>query len=630
MIVPMHKVYVVARRSDREALLERVGELGLVHLTPVDPSRAVPDEQTIIAMENLRLAGQLLSGIEPAGSRPAIDPSTAAAEVLDIHRDSAEIQTRLSSLMRQVDQLALWGDTRREDVEALRAQGVNIKFYAVPAGALGEVRAQCVQQVGQLAGKRVVVAAVNRDGEPVVPEGAEELELPGRDRPSLKAEAAELDDKLRAGRKRLGELAQLRDEMNKEYLRREEVAKFTVAARGAMLSETLFALQGWCPTDRSDRLAELLREGGIDTAVQPIEPGEDEKPPTLIKYPRWAMPIKGLSEILMTFPGYREYDLSAFFMLALPLFAAMLIGDAGYGLVFLLPALIWRRKLSAKAGAAKVQLLIVVGFATLVWGVITGNYFGVGPAHMAQAGGYVQELDAQTVPDIEAMKQGTDAWAKVGSSMLVVAPLWRADEEAARMLLIQLSFLIGTLHLVSAHLRQVVGYWPSQQAFAEIGWCFVLVAMLGVVWMMFFDEPPVPTTWIVMGIVLGLVLVVLFQVPRKNPLLRVSLGIASSLLPTISTFSDTMSYIRLMAVGLASFYIATAFNTLSADMAESLTWFAAAPVVVFGHLLNIVLGVIAVFAHGVRLNMLEFSNNAGVQWSGYPYAPFSRMTSKES
>jgi vacuolar-type H+-ATPase subunit I/STV1 len=25
----------------------------------------------------------------------------------------------------------------------------------------------------------------------------------------------------------------------------------------------------------------------------------------------------------------------------------------------------------------------------------------------------------------------------------------------------------------------------------------------------------------------------------------------------------------------------------------------------------------------VRLNMLEFSNNAGVQWTGHPYAPFA-------
>ncbi len=94
----------------------------------------------------------------------------------------------------------------------------------------------------------------------------------------------------------------------------------------------------------------------------------------------------------------------------------------------------------------------------------------------------------------------------------------------------------------------------------------------------------------------------------------------------ISAFSDTMSYIRLMAVGLASYYIAFAFNNLAMDVGSGgvVMWIPAALILVFAHSLNIILGLIAVFAHGVRLNMLEFSSNAGVQWAGYPYAPFAR------
>ena len=88
-----------------------------------------------------------------------------------------------------------------------------------------------------------------------------------------------------------------------------------------------------------------------------------------------------------------------------------------------------------------------------------------------------------------------------------------------------------------------------------------------------------------------------------------------------------MSYIRLMAVGMASFYIAFAFNDLGATVAGSANWqwALAAPIIVVGHLLNIVLCLIAIFAHGVRLNMLEFSGGAGVQWAGYAYAPFAKI-----
>ena len=75
--------------------------------------------------------------------------------------------------------------------------------------------------------------------------------------------------------------------------------------------------------------------------------------------------------------------------------------------------------------------------------------------------------------------------------------------------------------------------------------------------------------------------------------------------------------------GLASYFIASAFNTLSVQVAEAATWFAAAPVLLFGHGLNIGLATIAIFAHGVRLNMLEFSaNHMGMQWAGKEYDPF--------
>ncbi len=92
-------------------------------------------------------------------------------------------------------------------------------------------------------------------------------------------------------------------------------------------------------------------------------------PPTRIDYANWAKPIKGLFDILNTFPGYREIDLSSFFMVAMPIFAAMLIGDTGYGLIFALPTFIWYDKMVKAAGKEATNLLRIVGIATIVWGV---------------------------------------------------------------------------------------------------------------------------------------------------------------------------------------------------------------------------------------------------------------------
>jgi V/A-type H+-transporting ATPase subunit I len=312
--------------------------------------------------------------------------------------------------------------------------------------------------------------------------------------------------------------------------------------------------------------------------------------------------------------------------ISMPVFAAMLIGDGGYGLLFLLLGVFMHRKLVGTMGKEGTQLLIVFGVATLIWGILSANFFGVGPETMTRAGGFFVDGDEQVT--YEALRAGDGMWATLGQGMME-APLWREDSEAARELLIQISFLLGTAHLVSARLRRALALFPDQRTLAEIGWSVVLVGILGVIWTMFFvddgESGPVSGSVILAGLVGGLALVVLFDAPHRNPAKRVLVGFASALLPLIGTFGDTMSYIRLMAVGLASYYIAVVFNELGATIAASATWGAAIPVLLLGHSLNIILCVIAIFAHGVRLNMLEFSNNAGVQWAGYSYTPFAKI-----
>ena len=85
-------------------------------------------------------------------------------------------------------------------------------------------------------------------------------------------------------------------------------------------------------------------------------------------------------------------------------------------------------------------------------------------------------------------------------------------------------------------------------------------------------------------------------------------------------FSDVISYVRLMAVGLASSVLAVSFNDIAfqADILPITIL-----VLVFGHSLNVGLALIAMFAHGVRLNMLEFSSNLGIEWGGHPFRPFA-------
>jgi V/A-type H+-transporting ATPase subunit I len=118
------------------------------------------------------------------------------------------------------------------------------------------------------------------------------------------------------------------------------------------------------------------------------------------------------------------------------------------------------------------------------------------------------------------------------------------------------------------------------------------------------------------------VLILLFSANEGGIFARLGAGFGAILQNASACFSDIVSYIRLWAVGLAGGKVAMAFNAIAAMV----PWFVVkVPIYVFGHGINIILGVIAVLAHGVRLNLLEFSNHLELEWAGRKYDPFKEI-----
>lgn len=586
MIVPMKKVFVIGRRADHDRLLTALGELGVLHLLPVDPDGAVADERTLSTIDETDRAIQILSQHEPAGEAPSLEATEAVAETLHLRHVGAEARARLNILHRQINQLAVWGDMRLDQFDSLQAAGVSLTFAAVRTKELGELSAELVHPIGAPSGGKQLVALASRSGEITLPESATLHELPPRDRPAVAAEAADIDASLKAGNNRLAELAHLLPAIQTHRNELQAAAEFSVASKGALVGDNLTALQGWAPADHADTLAADLAAKELDAAVEASEPTEDDTPPTLIKYPRWAKPIKGLFDIMGTSVGYREFDVGTPFMLALPVFAAMLIGDGGYGALILVTLLLGYKKIAPKLGREFVQLLIVVGGTTLIWGILSGSFFGF---------------------------------------QLIKSPLIPVNmTDESRTLIMKISFFMGAIHLSSAQLWQAVRFFPNIRFLSKVGWAIFIWGMLGVVlWLVVGMPMPTPNTalpfWYLLFI--GGPLAILFAYPNRNPLKWLGYGIADFPLSMISAFSDVTSYVRLMAVGLASAVLASSFNDMAMEIGF---WPLTIVVMILGHGLNLALCLIALFAHGVRLNMLEFSNNLGMQWTGYAYQPFEQ------
>ena len=587
MIVPMAKIYVAARSPDRDRLLEMIRDLGVIHLVPADPAQALGDNPTADAIPALQRALQVLYGVEPQGERPPLSAIEAAREVLDVERHIVEEGNRLALLHHELEQLDLWGNVRREQIEALRQAGIEIGFYAVAGHAVANVRADCVAVVGEQPDGRDVVAVAVCGGTLELPPGAQPLPVPPRDAPSIRAEASQIDAALKADHRRQAELAHLLPDMHADLGRLERQADFIRAQRGGLASDPLFAVQGWLPADQAPALPDALAQAGLPAAVQWREPAGDELPPTLVRSPAWARPIEGLFQVLGTVAGYREFDVSVPFLIAVPIFTAILISDGGYGAVLLLGLTVGYRRSAAILGKHFTHLLIIVSVTALVWGGICATFFGV----------------------------------------TLYEPLIAVDLSAeSRTFMMRLCFWTGAVHLSVAQLWPALGLFPNLRFLNRVGWALFIWGMLGVVQMFVLKtEMGWQTPWPYL-LLAGAALAIGFYQPGRNVAWALVLGLANFPLSMLSAFSDVISYVRLMAVGLASSVLAVSFNGMARELDA---WPLAVLVLVFGHSLNLGLAMIAMFAHGVRLNMLEFCNNLGMQWTGYRYAPFAARTTQE-
>lgn len=604
MIVPMSKVYLVGRHGDREKLLETIRDAGVVHLVPADPARAADDEPTRGQIRALKRALQVLYGVAPHGARPEVPPVEGAYRVLEIEQRSMELHNHLAALHHQLAQLGLWGDLELRQVEALRAAGIDVQFYALPKREVDAIDAQCAEVVGAMPDGRALVAVVARapagsgaargpdaPGEAAspcrVPGSAVAVPLPPRDAPSIRAEAARIDAALQSDSAALAGLSHLTEAMQAELGRLERRAEFTEAMRGGLERDPLFAVLGWSPAEVAPTLAGRLADAGIPAAVQCLEPAGDEQPPTLIRLPAWARPIEGLFKILGTVAGYREFDVSVPFLIALPVFTAILISDGGYGAVLLLALAFGYRRAVRVLGRQFTQLVMIVAGATLAWGMLCATFFG----------------------------------------LTLYRPVITVDlSEASRQFMMRLCFVMGALHLSIAQLWSAVCLFPNLRFLNKVGWAVSIWGMLGVVQMFVLKSPmgwATPWPYLLLA---GAALAILFHRPSRNPVTMIGWGLANFPLAMLSAFSDVISYVRLMAVGLASSVLAVRFNEIASALDA---WPLAVVVLVFGHGLNMGLAMIAMFAHGVRLNMLEFCNHLGMQWTGYPYSPFSKRMIRE-
>lgn len=91
---------------------------------------------------------------------------------------------------------------------------------------------------------------------------------------------------------------------------------------------------------------------------------------------------------------------------------------------------------------------------------------------------------------------------------------------------------------------------------------------------------------------------------------------------------DTLSYIRLFAIGLTGSILGGVFNTLAITMTDGMNIFARIIcmllILLSGHAINIALCTISSLVHPLRLIFVEYYKNSEFEGGGKAYDPFRK------
>jgi V/A-type H+-transporting ATPase subunit I len=169
-----------------------------------------------------------------------------------------------------------------------------------------------------------------------------------------------------------------------------------------------------------------------------------------------------------------------------------------------------------------------------------------------------------------------------------------------------------------------------RHSLAPWSWVFVIVSLL-----MVFGLPslniqlPQTVIYVCYGIaaVCGLV-ILLYNSPGKNVFLNVGSALWATYNAASGLLGDTLSYIRLFAIGLTGGILGGVFNMLGVDMTEGLPLVVRIPVMLLilliGHGMNIALCMISSLVHPIRLIFVEYFKNSEYEGGGTAYLPFKK------
>lgn len=604
MIEKMKAVCIVVQDSHKEELLTTLRDLGILHIAEKQAADAD-------VLKRFSMLSHLSLELKDYAKEENGETTTLSDEQFEqMYQNTVRaleqmtmIKEKRTDLVLEAERIKMWGDFDAPMVKRLCDQ-LDLHFYRMEKREYKRIKQDAHIKWIRLSPveKMETVAVFGRLDTSV---RAMEFVIPPKGLSQLQEEIKHCDLQLSSCEAVLREAAGHLNSYAAQLLKTQNDAEYSSADRSLAYQNGLVWITGYIPNAEKEAFINAAKEHNWAWLMNDVQQG-DENVPTKIRYNKLTALIKPVFDILGTVPGYAEYDISFWFLAFFTLFFAMIIGDGGYGLLFLIGTVAVHIK--SKHVTNVTLLFYLLSGATVVWGALTGTWFGLEGAMN------IPLLKSLVIPSFANYPEyfGLSATTTQNSVM-------------------KFCFSIGVIQLALACVmnikRKICRHnlsWLS-----DLGWLLSISALyLMVLYLVIGQNIQLGIVGAVVG--LGFLLVVLFggMEPGKTfgQGLKAGLGNTfTAFLDTISAFGNVMSYIRLFAVGMASLAIAQSFNNMASGFHGALV-IVGAIIMIIGHVLNIVMGFLSVVVHGVRLNLLEFSGQLGMEWSGTAYNPFRDRT----
>jgi V/A-type H+-transporting ATPase subunit I len=622
MRIDVKKFLFIGLKNEKDPFFKQAQEIGIIHfIEPHQKMKEVPVE-----ISRLTAAIKVVRGL-PVVEQEEIDEFLLAdgyaQKILELQNKIEKLSEEQRLLHLEMVRVAVFGNFSNEDISYIERMGHRkIQFFFAKHGiATGPAREIILPSEVIFVGTEHELdyfIAINKEPKQYPKLIEMKIEMPlGK----LKEKAEQVRINLHNTEQQLKSYAKYNLFLHRALIYRWNGYSLNVAKNSARytLDDTLFAISGWVPENKFQELQTLAQKRNVHIEEIAIEPSDHV--PTYLENKGAHKMGEDVIKIYDT-PSITDKDPSLWVLLSFALFFSFIVGDAGYGAVFLAVALYLRYKHQGLQGAQKrvLNLVTILCVATIGWGIFTNSFFGltISPYNPIRkmsginwlveqkAAYHMQRQDAvykewvDKFPDLKGETDPKEFIAKGKSINAKGKESYDILNKFNDNILLDLALLIGCVHIILSLARYMGRNWKA------LGWILFIIG--GYLYIPSYLQATsffnfltgIPPEKVAMdGLYLmaggvGLALLIALIQDKLYGIFEV--------MNVIQIFADIMSYLRLYALGLAGTIVMATIN----DAAAGLGFILGLVLIVIGHGLNMALAIMGGVIHGLRLNFIEW------------------------